>query len=179
MALNLLRNDDFLLLSEDTPLIDRRGKILPFPLRIGVRPETDTGIPGEYLRTVRRMEFDPKTLIDIEYFKDRIGTAVMPGAILIGERNLGTAAAITEISPVAAFQSILKYMIVGLGIYQGLEFLLERGPLELINRSGVVASRGLNGIRLLSRSRAYRFVMGWDIDKNYQTFLDFIQKAPL
>jgi len=79
MALELLRHPGFLLLGEDTPLIDRRGRILPFPLRLGVRPEQDTGIPPQHLRTVRRMEFDPKTLIDIEYFYDRLGQMVEPG----------------------------------------------------------------------------------------------------
>lgn len=38
MALELLRQPEFLLLSEDTPLIDRYGTMLPFPLRLGVRP---------------------------------------------------------------------------------------------------------------------------------------------
>ena len=68
MALRLLREPGFLLLSDDTPLIDRRGQILPFPLRLAVRAEVETGIPPEYLHTMKRMEFDPKTLIEIEYF---------------------------------------------------------------------------------------------------------------
>jgi len=45
MALELMRRPRFLLLGEDTPLIDRRGRILPFPLRLGVRPDQETGIP--------------------------------------------------------------------------------------------------------------------------------------
>jgi len=66
MALELMRRLGFSLLAEDTPLIDRRGRILPFPLRLGIRPEQETEIPAQYFRTVNRMEFDPKTLIDIE-----------------------------------------------------------------------------------------------------------------
>src|SRR5262249_11546309 len=47
MALKVLRRPGFLLLGEDTPLIDRQGRVLPFPLRLGVRPGSDTGVPAQ------------------------------------------------------------------------------------------------------------------------------------
>lgn len=144
MALRLLREPEFLLLSEDTPLIDRRGWVLPFPLRLGVRPEQETGIPSQYLRTVRRMEFDPKTLIDIEYFHDRLGRAVEPGCLLVGERNLGEVSEILPLSRRRAFKALVSNMVVGLGIYQGMEFLLERGLWEILGKSNVAASRLYN-----------------------------------
>src|SRR2546427_6481637 len=131
MALSLLREPGFFLLSEDTPLIDRRGYMLPFPLRLGVRPEQRTGIPPQHLRTVRRMEFDPKTLIDIEYFQDCLGQPVEPRFLFIGERNLGEVSEIVPLARHRALKALFKDMVVGLGIYQGLEFLLERGAWEL------------------------------------------------
>ncbi len=88
IALQLLVQPDFLLLGEDTPLIDRRGRVLPFPFCLGVRPGHQTGLPPEQLRTVRRMEMDPQTLIDIEHFRDRVGQTVRPALLLVGERNL-------------------------------------------------------------------------------------------
>jgi len=103
MALELLRQPGFMLLSEDTPLLDRRGRILPFPLRLGVQPEQDTRIPPRYLRTVRRMKFDPKRLIDIEYSQDRLGGPVEPGLVLVGQRNLGE---VSEIVPLARHRAL-------------------------------------------------------------------------
>jgi len=175
MALELMRCPGFLLLGEDTPLIDRRGRILPFPLRLGARPEQETGVPPEHLRTVQRMEFDPKTLIDIEYFKDRLGGVVKADLLLVGERNLGE---ISEIVPLArrhALKALVKYMVVGLGVYQGMEFLLERGLTELLGKGGVAISRLYNSVQLLARAPAYRFVMGRNIEKNRQTLLDFVR----
>lgn len=86
----------------DTPLVDRTGKLFPFPLRIGVRPEQQTDVPARHLRTVRRMEFDPKTLIDIEYFFDRLSGPVDPELILVGERNLSSGSKIVPISRIDA-----------------------------------------------------------------------------
>lgn len=176
MALALMRTPGFFLLGEDTPLIDPKGRILPFPLRLGIRPEQKTDIPSEYLRTVARMEFDPKTLIDIDYFKDRIGQAVEPGLILVGERNLGRSSEIVPLSRRRAFKAMVNHSIVGLGVYQGLEFLLERGLWELLTKGEVVASRLRNSVALLRRAPAYRFVLGRDIDRNRRTFLDFVRE---
>ncbi|MGH7801652.1 MAG: hypothetical protein ACREOW_13670 [Thermodesulfobacteriota bacterium] len=177
MALELLRHPGFSLLGEDTPLIDRRGHILPFLLRLGVRPGQDTGIPPQYLRTVQRMEFDPKTLVDIEYFHDRLGKEVEPGFILVGERNLGEVSEIIPLARYQAFNALVKYMVVGLGVYQGMEFLLERGLWELLGKVGVGASRLYNSLRLLARAPAYRFVLGQNAKKNCQTLVDFVRQT--
>jgi hypothetical protein len=179
MALELLRQPDFLLLGEDTPLMDRRGSILPFPLRLGVRCGSVTQVPAEHLRTVRRMEFDPKTLIDISYFQDRLaklGEPVEPLVVLVGERNLGNEAAIVALPRRRALKAFVKYAVVGLGVYQGLEFLLERGVWELAGKAGVATSRLYSSCRLLARAPAYRFVLGRDISKNTECLLEFLHR---
>jgi hypothetical protein len=178
MALRLLREPGFELIGEDTPLVDRHGTLLPFPLRLGVRPGEDTGVAPEHLRTVRRMEFDPKTLVDIEVFRDRIVRGpVAPGVVLVGERNLGRVSAIEPLAHAAALGALVKYMIVGLGVYQGMEFLLERGVGDLAGKVGTAGSRLRAAVRLLRRSSAHRFVLGRDIDRNYRTLLDFLGGA--
>jgi hypothetical protein len=173
-ALRLLARPGFALLGEDTPLVDRRGQILPFPLRVGVRPEQETGIPARHLRTMSRMEFDPKTLIDIEYFRDRLGSETAPRLLLVGQRNLGDASAVEPMRRAAALRALVSNLVVGLGVYQGLEFLLERGAWELAGKAGVVASRLRASLALLRRVRAYRFVMGRDIDRNIATLVAFL-----
>lgn len=175
-ALQLLARPGFALLAEDTPLIDRHGRILPFPLRVGVRPEHDTGIPARFLRTMSRMEFDPKTLIDIEYFRDRIGTITTPSLLLVGERNLGDVSALVPMPRRSALRALVSNLVVGLGVYQGLEFLLERSAWELLGKAGVVASRLRASLALLRRVRTFRFVMGRDVDRNIETLAAFLDR---
>jgi hypothetical protein len=178
MALRLLRETGFALIGEDTPLVDPAGTLLPFPLRLGVRPGDETGVAPEHLRTVRRMEFDPKTLVDIEVFRDRIAPGpVAPAALLVGERNLGRVSAIEPLARTAALKALVKYMVVGLGVYQGMEFLLERGVGDLAGKVGVASSRLRGAVRLLRRAPAYRFVLGRDLERNYRTLLDFLGTA--
>lgn len=176
MALQLLGRPGFLLLSEDTPLIDRRGNLHPFPLRLGIRPGEAGQIPARYLRTVKRMEFDPKTLIDLEYFGDRIGGTVGTAAILVGERNSGDVAEIVRLGRRATFGALVKNLVVGLGIYQGIEFVLERGPRELLGKTGLALSRTRSALALLARAPAYRFVLGRDRERNTRCLLEFVER---
>lgn len=176
MAIELLRESELRLLGEDTPLVDRQGYVLPFPLRLGIRPGQANGVPERYLRTVRRMEFDPKTLIDIEWVADRIGTRAKPSFIFVGERNLGQVSEIAPLPRHQAVRALMKYMVVGLGIYQGMEFLLERGVSEVLGKGGVAASRLYNGIRLLGNASAHRFVLGRSPELNRTTLLEFLRR---
>lgn len=176
MTMELLKHPDLTLLSEDTPLIDRKGRIHPFPLRLGFRNDGGTEVPEDQRRTLQRMEFDPKTFVDISFFRHRLSDAVDPGLILVGERNLGSESSIVPLSKRRSLKAMIKYLVVGLGVYQGLEFLLERGLWEVTGKAGVAASRLRNAFALLRRAPSYKFVLGRDTTKNSATLIDFIKR---
>ena len=96
----------------------------------------------------------PQALIDIEYFGDRIAEATAPSLLMVGQRNLGEDAAVVPIGRAQAFRALVGNMVVGLGVYQGLEFLLERGAWELMGKSGLVASHGWRTASRWSGARA-------------------------
>jgi hypothetical protein len=122
------------------------------------------------------MEFDPKTLVNLDYFRDRLGGQVKPAAVLVGQRNFGTASAIVPIGRAEALKALIKYMVVGLGVYQGLKFLLERGAMELMGKGRLVAPRLYNSTALLARAPSYRFVLGRERARNRETLLEFIRR---
>ena len=176
MTMQLLKHPDFMLLSEDTPLIDRKGMMHPFPLRLGVRNPETSDIPEKYRHTLDRMEFDPKTFVDLDYFRHKIGPTVKPELVLVGERRLGSSSGIVGISRRRALEAVVKYMVVGLGVYQGLEFLLERSVSEMMGKGSVAASRLRNGMKLLSNARARKFELGRDPELNARTLMEFTQR---
>ena len=177
MALDLLRRPGYLLLGEDTPLIDRRGWMLPFPLRLGIRADAATDVPSKFLRTMKRMEFEPKTLIDLDYFEGRIGSAVPCNVLIVGTRYLGEISEIVPLPRRRAVRSLVSNMVVGIGVYQGLEFLLERSVSELAGKAGVATSRSWNAMRLVRRASVYQFRMGRDVNQNAETLATFIASS--
>lgn len=177
MSLELLRQDDFTLLSEDTPLIDRKGRMHAFPLRLGVHGEKTKKIPEEFQRTFERMEFDAKTFVDVDFYRHRVGETLPVSMIFVGERNLGDVSRIEPLSNRATLKALIKYLIVGLGVYQGLEFLLEEGIWDMTGKLGVFASRTRNGLVLMKRARAYKLVLGRDPQRNAATLMQFVRES--
>ena len=176
MTMALLSEPDFTILSEDTPLLDRGGRIHPFPLRLGFRNNGGAEVPEGQRRTLNRMEFDPKTFVDVEFFRHKVSEPVDVSLVLIGERNSGSGSSITPLSRRSAMNGVIKYLVVGLGVYQGLEFLLERGLGDMLSKRGVVLSRLRNGVALLRRASSWKFVLGRDTALNTQTLIAFIRQ---
>ena len=179
LALRLLDLDGVRLLSEDSPVLSGDGMVLPFPLRIGVRAGGEpTGIPARYLRTVKRMEFGPKTLIDIAYFKDRIAAPCPVGAILLGERWLSGKSSILPEQRRHAINALIKNSVIGLGLYQGVEFVLERSAWEVLGKAGVAFSRLQSSLKAIRRSRIFRFSMGPDVEESAGVLARFLDDFP-
>ncbi|MFZ2087987.1 MAG: hypothetical protein WAU47_05380, partial [Desulfobaccales bacterium] len=183
LALRLLKSEGVKLLSEDSPLLGPDGQVHPFPLRIGVRPGGEPSeIPSHFCRTVQRMEFGPKTLIDIGYFQDRLASPCQVGAILLGERWLTGPSSIRPGNRRQAVREFVKNCVVGLGLYQGVEFILERSSLELLGQTSLALSRLRRSLEVIARAQVYRFALGQEVEETaavLQTFLrDFAAQTP-
>jgi hypothetical protein len=156
------------LLSEDSPLIDRHGNVYPFPLHLGIN-ETDTGpLPDAPVRRVERMEFHPKLLLDIRAFADQIEPSPQPlRHLVIGRRSLGKEAALEPLSRRRALGPLVRDSIVGVGLYQGMEFVLQRGLADLAGKLGTVAGRTACCAAALAHANVWRLTFGRDHDANW------------
>ena len=69
--------------------------------------------------------------------------------------------------------------MVGLGLYQGVEFVLERTGWEIIGKAGVALSRLRNSLKVIRRSAVYRFAMGPDRSQSAQVLAEFLHSDAL
>ncbi len=179
LALRFLKSDDIKLVSEDSPLLTRHGEVLPFPLRLGILPGGEGDIPRKYLHPVNLSRVGTKLLVDVDYYADKISPPCQPGIILLGERALGCESSIEPASRSSAAREFIKNSVVGLGLHQGMEYLLGRNIWETLGRTGLAFSRLNNSVKILRRSKVYRYVIGHDIERNHQILVDFLQKVDL
>ncbi|MBP7216311.1 MAG: hypothetical protein KBA46_03395 [Candidatus Omnitrophica bacterium] len=177
LLLDLLKENDVHLLSEDTPILDTQGYMLPFPIRIGIDAGKKPDFPGQHLRFINRMEFGPKYLLDVDYFKGRVVTGrCKPSFIFRGVRCLGVGADILPASRLSTLKTFIENSVIGLGVYQGIEFLLQHNALELFKKSGIAASRLRNSLAAISNAQTFDFFTGCDIEKNSRAILEFLKK---
>jgi len=169
LAVRALRDDAVTILSEDTPLLDRRGVLHPFPLRIGVNATDAETLPADGVRRIERMEFHPKLVLDLEAFADRIETEPEPlRHIVVGRRSLGTTAALEPLPRRAAAGVMFREAVVGVGVYQGMEFVLQRGMRDVAGKAGIAASRAACCAAGLRGARVWRLTLGRDHDANWE-----------
>ncbi|MGD0941887.1 MAG: hypothetical protein ABR905_19495 [Terracidiphilus sp.] len=168
----LLRHPEVNLLSDDSPLVDQSGAIHAFPLRIGLLPGSESGVPSDQLRTIQRMEFGPKLLVNYEYFADRVCATAEPALLFLGERSLDRQCSIRPASWASAWRAMLANCVVGLGLFQGMEFIFGRGPAEAFAKLPIVLSRLRACRSLLRRSEVYHLTLGRDFERNAQAVLE-------
>ena len=168
LALQALREDGARLLSEDTPLLDRRGMLHPFPLRIGVNATDAARLPAGSVRELERMEFHPKLVLEVDAFANRIEPEPVPlRHVVIGRRSLGREARLEPAPRSAAVGPLLREAVVGVGVYQGMEFVLQQGMRDVVGKLGVAGTRARCCAAALARARVWRLTLGRDHERNW------------
>jgi hypothetical protein len=169
LAYDLLKHPKVKLLSDDSPLVDRAGNLFAYPLRIGLLPGAEGEVPEQHRRVIQRMGFGPKVSVSYEYFADRVVAGAEPGIVFLGTRRLSNDCRIERAGLTMGLRRLLADCVVGLGLFQGVEFVLNRKLSELLPLAGVASSRLWSSWRLLRRSRVYRLGLGRDRELNART----------
>lgn len=176
LVAELLQDPCYDFLSDDSPFIDTDGSLRAFPLRLGFLPGFEASIPKEHLRTINRMEFGPKSLANYSYFAHRVAPRAEPGIVFIGYRSLARECRIEPASTGERYRSMIADCVVGLGLFQGLEFVLRSSPSELTGKARIGFSRLSNARHLFKRSRVYRLILGRDHEHNARTVTELVKR---
>jgi hypothetical protein len=173
----LLKHPGIEILSDDSPFIDRAGRAHAFPLRLGLLSGREHEVPAEHRRLINRMGFGEKYLVNYSYFANRVTASAQPGLVILGRRTLARQGRLTPASYRQTMSAMVPNMIVGLGLFQGLEYLLERSSREIAGNVGLALSRSRNAHALTRKSRNYVFHMGRDSEANAQAILDLAARS--
>lgn len=181
LALEFLRRKDrYKLVSEDSPLIDAAGRTVPFPLRIGVVAQSADApppFPTEHVTYIERMEFEPKFLISLAAFDGALAAGPSaPRWLFIGKRSLGQGCSIRRASKVVGFRALVEGMVVGVGLYQGVEFLLRTSVFDLWRLGGIILSRFRRACALLRRCQIFVVTLGRTPQQNANTLIAFLEE---
>ncbi len=135
LALAMLRRGKLDILSDDTPLLGFDLTLRAFPLRLGFREDQDLAdIPESHQSIFRRLDYQPKRLVDIDFARGRIRSAAALRAIFIVDPPRDGATTIKRTSRPRALQALASHLVAGFGVPQMAEYMLNfrgRRPLKL------------------------------------------------
>lgn len=178
MAMAMLEVNGFKLISDDEPVIKNDGSILPFPTRIGTLDNNKIqNIPKKYVYKIDRMEFGLKYFIDYDYWGDKIEKRPLKKSVLFkSNRLLSGAPSIQNASKIKVLSTLIRDAVIGVGLYQGVEFIFQNSTWEILSKAGVVTNRFIKAFKLASSSKTYQINLSRDIEKNVVVLKEFVEK---
>ena len=178
MALAMLQEEEVKYISDDEPVFGRGGYILPFPRPLGISDKRAVKfIPEESVYQIDRMEFGTKYFIENDYWKDKIETKPLHDIFLFsGRRILSGIPSVERCSKREILITLIRDAVIGIGLYQGLEFIINRSTWELLSKITTAFKRFFLAFKLVRVSKTYRFTLSNDIAQNVCVLKEFIQK---
>lgn len=171
LGLALVSASDVKLLSDDSPLINRAGEVLDFPLRMGVRRgDEPQGLLEQYQRNLVREGREPKTLIHLDALGESLAPsgAYPPAVLIAGKWTAAPEPNLIRVSRFRGFASLLRDCVIGLGLPQVVEFFLQSTWSDLFAKSRLVFSRSRASWNLARRSQCYTLLLCRSRERNVE-----------
>lgn len=170
------------IISDDTPFIDLWGRVNPFPIRVGFELNSYS---GERLMKYKdlayhfdREEYDPKKLIDILEFQNKISEDakfnrnILFQGIRINEKEN---CFYKKISKLKMLRYLQKNMIIGVGLPMVIEYYLESSFQDKIRNIKILFFRIFAALNLLIRSDCYEVYLSFNPQKNFEKLNELLE----
>jgi len=177
LGLALMQDPAIGLYSEDTPLIDHRGCVHSFAVRLSLREGYSAAIPERFLRLKNDPVAGRKILVDLEYHGlDRVPTTPGCNALVFWSVRSGCPRPSVELLTYWRSLTLLLYhIVVGKGCPQRAEVILRLSPGGIRMLATLLVRRALAAWAISRRSRSYRFHMSPDVAANADFITHFIR----
>jgi hypothetical protein len=180
LALGLMETGRFGYISDDDPLYHPVRGILPFPRALGTLDRQRLAhVPDSFVARVDRMEFGTKYQLDSDWWGERVERRALADVVLVVTRRvLNGEPAIEPVPRAVARRALVRDAVLGLGLYQGLEFLVQRSTVELAAKLPALLRRWRLARRLAASARTYRLTANRDPAAVRRTVESFVEALP-
>jgi hypothetical protein len=154
--------------------------ILPFPRALGTLDRQRLAhVPDSFVARVDRMEFGTKYQLDSDWWGERVERRALADVVLVVTRRvLNGEPAIEPVPRAVARRALVRDAVLGLGLYQGLEFLVQRSTVELAAKLPALLRRWRLARRLAASARTYRLTANRDPAAVRRTVESFVEALP-
>ncbi len=178
LGLALMQHPDVTLFSEDTPLLDRRGSVHPFAVRLSLREGHRAQIPERWTRVKNDPIFGKKILVDLDYYGlDRVQHTPGVRPLVFWSIKAGhQKPSVQPLHPLRSLAALLYFIVIGKDCPQRAEVVLRFSPAGIRMLAKLFCLRLLAACSLWRNSRSYRFFMTPDIALNAAFVKEFIRE---
>ncbi|MCE3011999.1 MAG: hypothetical protein LW878_02940 [Proteobacteria bacterium] len=166
LFLELCKYPEVSLISDDTPVIDSKGHVHAFPLRVGVEA-VPAWLQKKDFPLFKREKFSDKFLIPLR----DLGRTIYAGkdtssVFLIGLRSSGDYPRLLRASTLHGFKALFEHMVIGVGLPMVVEYFVKNTFRDWLVLIRIFCLRSLAALAFWRRSRVYFFVLSSSPEAN-------------
>jgi len=182
LLVELLKDSRIKMISDDIPLVDAKGRIHPFALKIGldqIPPELEVIEKDKNVYSIKREAFGEKKLVCTRGIQNRVEqTKVFKKVILAeGVRFNSDHSVLTPASWPFIMKGLFKHGVIGVGSPIVIEYFWESGARDFITKTRIFFKRVRGFFRLSLRARKMKLLSGKDPSHTSKVILDMLEKT--
>jgi len=172
----ILKEKDVSVISDDTPLFNLSGEILPFPLRMSLEnlPRHLNLNQSDYF-VLKREFFKSKYSIAIKSFNRPICPKANNYILIEAKRSTYENPILIRNSFLKKWQSLMVHLVIGFGLPIIFEYFWEAGITDFFRKSKIFLSRLYLATKLSLSKESYTLYLSEDSTKNAALILDLMK----
>ena len=166
LLMQFLKDERFKIISDDIPIINLIGEILPFPIKIGL-----SDLPGNLkvvdpernYYTMDRGNYGKKQLLCLDGLPGRVESInkKFHKVILIEAFRYNSKTSILKNAGIfSTGKGLLKHGVIGLGLPMVIEYFWENGPEDFLRKTKIFFLRMFAFTNLLFRAKRMKLFLG-------------------
>lgn len=174
LAMELLKREEFHLLSDDTPLLSKNSRMLAFPQRIATKdhPEVDK----KFVRKFKRVQHGEKFVVKSEYFQDKIRNEVAVKWLFLLDKDRNSQAEVDELNRLQLVWPLVKWLVVGYETPQIWELYLRVSRKDIQRKAKILFDRFLIASELLMKARIAKVKASTNPKETEEAMVEFLRE---
>lgn len=172
----LLLNFDIEVGSDDTPLINQHGRLLPFPLRVSLDKLPPTmSLTEDDFYLMKREFYKDKFSISLKSFKKNIAPECSEFIFVEAHRSTYDSPLIVKMPRLKLFKRLFHHMVIGFGLPIIFEYFWESGRADFFRKTKIFMSRLNLALKLSISKRGYELFLCNDSKKNADAIMALLK----
>ena len=162
--------------SDDTPLINQKGNLLPFPLRVSLDkiPESLSLTENDYYLMTREF-YKAKFSLSLKKFNRNVSKECNDYVFVEAHRSTFETPQIVKMSRIRLLRRLFHHMVIGFGLPIIFEYFWESGYRDFFIKTNIFLKRFILALKLALTKNGYDFYLCSDSQKNAEEIMKLVK----
>lgn len=180
LLMQFLKDERFKIISDDIPLVNLVGEILPFPIKIGLSDlpgNLDVVNPEVNFYTMDRAHYGKKQLLCLNGLPGRVESTErkFKKVILIEAFRYNSKTSILKDADIfSTGKGLFKHGIIGFGLPMVIEYFWEKGFIDFLRKTKIFFLRLLAFSSLMIRAKKMKLFLGKNPQEASEVIIKYV-----